>query len=1249
MLVFSLMLFISLLFLLLNIQYWKITIAAIRGQVLSLKKWFYHFLDGYIAKLQIVRKNLYYVIKPKNEELFESLTPIEDGDSNDIYDKALSFSLFEKDIKNIALTGPYGSGKSTILRTFQKNHKEFKYLNISLASFKVHKDDVDPDNELIEVSILQQIFYHEKHNTIPDSRFKRIRKASKTNLLLKAALLILCGICFFYLSKSSPLPAIPESKSFLSNFRSYLLVAALLIISVGGLYLVYTILKLYNNSKFNKVNLTSGEVELSDHSEASILNKHLDEILYFFEVTSYNVVIIEDLDRFQNPEIYTKLREINNLINNSKQVDRRIVFIYALKDDIFTDEKRTKFFDFVIPVIPVINTSNSEAKLLERLEKANVFPELSKDFVSEIALYINDMRLLKNVFNEFILYKAKLGGFELNPNNLLATILYKNLYPTDFAELNKGEGSVFGFFAKKGTYIEHITKAKEERLKFIEEKQASLEFSVLKDKFELRSLYIAKMFQLFPDYTTKQVYLGNSQVNLEELKTDENFPKLKLESVLHYYTTNGYGKRSSGYTFNAIETQVDENQTYEEREQQILSRVEYFSEQTKKEAEGIRTELQNISILPFSKIIADLSDDELDHSIKESAILLFLIRNGYINEDYHDYTSHFYEGTLTRKDKVFLLSIKNHKPMTADYILDNPFNLIEKIKLLEFSQYEVLNYSLLDSLLQFKDKYEAKLNAFLKLIVSNTIIASQFRDSYLEKGKQVPKFVKTLFAQWEGFWDFVVIESGFSDEKKLQYLKLILDHADLETIKSLNKKGNLRLFISKEKGFLTVMQQSKSSDKIKTILKLLSVKFNDLDIAEGQNEYFEVVYENDFYQLNAQMIHKVLLFKEIETDKPSDQFNKANYTTIRDSGLTKLQQYVERSIDDYIKDVFLTLGTNKDESAQNLINLYNNEDIDLENRTAIIEAQNTIIEEFDPVDEHFWSDLMKAKKISPKWTNLYPYYQKKDGLDLHFVSFLNVKDNFEALSKLDVTKQDGDQNDIEKFALAIATNDMVSVESFKSLISSFPYEYDDLDISAVHPEKVSVMVDHRFLLFTDANYNMLKANFNGENIRLGEQFSEEFMAEFNAKNLDANDFLLVIKSQKFTYDQKIAILKMLTVDILSGNKDLEAETLGILITQYEDINYSVIEHLLGGTQDIEKKVRLLNLHLKRYNPEQITGFLRALGGKYAEIADRNEPRLDRNDANEEFASILDDMDYVSSVTTKPEFVRLNHYRSNGDS
>ncbi len=123
---------------------------------------------------------------------FDALTPIDNATNKEIYFVALNEALSNDDIKNIALTGIYGSGKSSILKTFQKNYDNYNYLNISLASFKENTEpkpgEVESLNRLIELSILQQIFYKEKHSDIPDSRFKRIKNINQKQVFLNSFL-----------------------------------------------------------------------------------------------------------------------------------------------------------------------------------------------------------------------------------------------------------------------------------------------------------------------------------------------------------------------------------------------------------------------------------------------------------------------------------------------------------------------------------------------------------------------------------------------------------------------------------------------------------------------------------------------------------------------------------------------------------------------------------------------------------------------------------------------------------------------------------------------------------------------------------------------------------------------------------------------------------------------------------------------------------------------------------------------------
>ena len=104
-------------------------------------------------------------------------------------------------------------------------------------------------------------------------------------------------------------------------------------------------------------------------------------------------MFFEDLDRLDNPKIFVHLRELNNLLNNDDAIKGKpIVFVYAVRDDIFSKEDRTKFFDFIIPIVPVINETNSGEILLQRLQEAKgkgVEHNISQGFVLDVSPYIS--------------------------------------------------------------------------------------------------------------------------------------------------------------------------------------------------------------------------------------------------------------------------------------------------------------------------------------------------------------------------------------------------------------------------------------------------------------------------------------------------------------------------------------------------------------------------------------------------------------------------------------------------------------------------------------------------------------------------------------------------------------------------------------------------------------------------------------------------------------------------------------------
>ena len=124
---------------------------------------------------------------------FVDLAPTDQADAAGIYSGALTEATHNPRVMNIALTGPYGSGKSSIIKSFLKGYGR-PVLQISLAAFL--PEAAHPTGQVsrqeIERSILQQMLYGADANRLPLSRFKRIQTPGRLSAI--ASLFTLLGL-----------------------------------------------------------------------------------------------------------------------------------------------------------------------------------------------------------------------------------------------------------------------------------------------------------------------------------------------------------------------------------------------------------------------------------------------------------------------------------------------------------------------------------------------------------------------------------------------------------------------------------------------------------------------------------------------------------------------------------------------------------------------------------------------------------------------------------------------------------------------------------------------------------------------------------------------------------------------------------------------------------------------------------------------------------------------------------------------
>ena len=104
-------------------------------------------------------------------------------------------------------------------------------------------------------------------------------------------------------------------------------VLALIFWYLGALVLVATLalaaqIAFHNRVWIEKLSTGPASVSLVNKTN-TYFDEYLDEIVYFFEATDVDIAIFEDLDRFNDPFIFETLRELNVILNNSKQLKKQ--------------------------------------------------------------------------------------------------------------------------------------------------------------------------------------------------------------------------------------------------------------------------------------------------------------------------------------------------------------------------------------------------------------------------------------------------------------------------------------------------------------------------------------------------------------------------------------------------------------------------------------------------------------------------------------------------------------------------------------------------------------------------------------------------------------------------------------------------------------------------------------------------------------------------------------------------------------
>lgn len=1104
---------------------------------------------------------------------------------------------------NIAVAGNYGVGKSSVINTAEKMLDRWwrlwwrhRFIRISLASLltkenKAAKENNTPLSEgnvdavtdkQIEYSILQQILYHDKPQATPKSRIRRIHKTIwyKPWVIALFSLVSLISLALiFEPSWASDYTTIENASESVKALMKWGPLVALGLV----FFILFQYLGRHYSFAVDKVGYKDVEMKLKE--EMSVFNAYLDEIVYFFESTKYDVVVFEDLDRFANKEIiFYKLRELNTILNNSRSIRQTVNFVYAVSDDLFDATERVKFFDYIITVIPVINSLNSYEKLKEAIRPAKTFETLGRTELWNLCDYLQDMRLLLNIVNEFNQFILLLDSNVMSEKVLFGLIVYKNYVPDDFAKMYNRAGVVADILEDADEQRKKILAGYDEEILGLQVKIEEEKDNLTKKQIALRRRYLDKAKELtnYSSYDMRIRY-GGIDYQFDAVAEDPSVFQQVRDGNANTFRLNNSSSTTIP-SFDAVEKNLvgikgfDASMTqYEEESKRIIEEVE----NSIRLLYNKKTDLSH-SVEGIYQAKANVLDEKLKvlGSIEKQQLVKFLILNGYLDRHYQYYLSYFYPNALSREDRNFAMRAARREGILFDVKLNQLDEVIKRFSVDDFSSNEsLLNVDLVREIFGKNNQYQSYRAPICNLITNNNRL--DFVLAAYKAESAVPgAFYYSLLRQYD-YWD-KIDPQRFSEEDQEFLREIYVKFCDLRDGR-INPR--FRSWLLDNYAFFEKRWEIITPKRAQNVFAACAPVFAALSLKNTPVLILQDVIDNrryEFSRKNVNAIVRKLGFIE--------EYKSAAYSAIRDANIPALTHAVKSNWSLALKSVFP--DTSIHERADTQCVLLNATDTPKADVCRYLSKQRSRITDADLLQEGVLGRVFENSLVMPTWKNVYYYAITKGmGLPLQFLYNNSFKD------KVGASLSPDEETALSRF---LVFSDNVKVSKYSELVPLFTTPFPSIP-SQVQPQRMKVLVEKELLAFNPENYKVILKHFSSlclqfflNNLDVFVQHPEDYpinksdalAAIHSLQTKKAKlDFVRAIKVQDLVFDSAFVTIVRKFVE----DGDLKVTEIG------QQLLLSVIADAPATSRITIGRRAILSLD---YDQDVVTDVLNAMGGEY---------------------------------------------------
>ena len=730
-------------------------------------------------------------------------------------------------------------------------------------------------------------------------------------------------------------------------------------------------------------------------------------------------------------------------------------------------------YNYIVPVIPFVNASNSGDLFRRKITDLHIpEAEVSSSFITDISAFVNDMRVLTNVVNEFDLYRNLLDK-KLKKGKLLAMILYKNLFPTDFSLLHQNKGVVYQTFFSAPKIRNEIREDDSDRLKEIDSEIQAISEETLRSIEELRAVIVGKLLKLWPG-DDWEIYCDGGKKQISSLFSEENILHILDGNI--YFENKYYRYQTRHLNADEIKSSLGESYKYRIRKKIIQSVADDKIKTLRDKRKVLMDDIAAIDKYTLS-VIAKTDRDIFEHveipkgEEEKYKVLKYFLEKGYIDEEYFFYISIFQEGRLTPSDQEFLLSIKFNTPKEFDYKLQEIPSLIQNLSAVDYDHKGILNKDLLEYCLLHEDEYEEECDAILKQMV----VHEQYIDllyQFMQEGNCVPTFIKRLAHIDKNVWKSLDMDKKHTNKDKDRVISTLFKYADINDIRAINTSYPFNTYINDNNNYSDLFEDI-DQVRARELLDLLNLNVQSLIDDSNAADTYSYIYENNMYALTLDNIK--VIFKH--NDLPVVNLDSAIYTSIEETELNELQDYVLLELPAFVKNLMLA-SSNIHESSDTIVSLMD-EDIQTSDIIKLIKHNDTLWDDCkDITDKDVVSTLFAKNKIKMTFENVKHYCSciGSWNIDGILVAFMNCNEekSMEEFSKL---VESNDAHEIELLLSVVQADDIKDNIAFSIFNNHWLIDVWSKELSQLNETRVRYVVDEGIITVSPSIYqDIIKGN-----------------------------------------------------------------------------------------------------------------------------------------------------------------------------